>query len=116
MDIYHIWCDLKPGTSDTEFASNVSAFLEALRGEGKICGFRITRKKLGLAPARLGQFHIMIETEDMGQLESAFRQVASRTAPVEDQHYAVNTLVENARFALYRDFPDPVRQTGDERF
>ena len=30
--------------------------------------------------------------------------------------FGVNSLVTNATFALYRDFPDPVRQTGEERF
>ena len=28
----------------------------------------------------------------------------------------LNSLVENVSFALYRDFPDPVREYGEERF
>jgi hypothetical protein len=28
----------------------------------------------------------------------------------------VNQLVKNASFALYRDFPDPFRERGQERF
>jgi hypothetical protein len=28
----------------------------------------------------------------------------------------VNSLVQNAVFALYRDFPDAFRHHGDERF
>jgi hypothetical protein len=64
----------------------------------------------------MGEFHIMIETEDLAQLDRAFAHVASRTEPVESRHFAVNALVRDARFALYRDFPDPVRKTGAERF
>jgi hypothetical protein len=31
-------------------------------------------------------------------------------------HFGVNSLVQNATFALYRDFPDVVRHFGEERF
>ncbi|MDP6573622.1 MAG: hypothetical protein QGI63_01750 [Rhodospirillales bacterium] len=27
MDIYHIWCDLKPGVSDMEFSDNIGTYL-----------------------------------------------------------------------------------------
>jgi hypothetical protein len=35
---------------------------------------------------------------------------------VEGFHFGVNSLVTNATFALYRDFPDPVRHAGEEKF
>ncbi|HEY5622229.1 MAG TPA: DUF6614 family protein [Gammaproteobacteria bacterium] len=31
-------------------------------------------------------------------------------------HHAVNSKVKNVKFALYRDFPDPGRKSGEERF
>ena len=40
----------------------------------------------------------------------------SRSEPVEGFHHAVNSLVTDVFFALYRDFPDPVRQRGEEKF
>ncbi len=42
--------------------------------------------------------------------------MAERRDPVEGVHFGVNALVRNARFALYRDFPDPFRHRGEERF
>ena len=39
-----------------------------------------------------------------------------RVDPVESFHFAVNSKVRNFVAALYRDFPDDVRQTGEERF
>ena len=116
MDIYHVWCDLKLGMGDMDFASNIATFLGRLRDQGKITGWRITRRKLGLGQAGLGEFHIMIETEDLAQLDAAFQHVATRTGEVEQQHFAVNCMATNLRFALYRDFPDPGRKTGEERF
>jgi len=74
------------------------------------------RRKLGLAPREIGEFHLMIELRDMKQLDDAFARVASRSDPVEGLHFAVNSMVADAVFALYRDFPDPFRQRGDEKF
>lgn len=116
MDLYHIWCDLKDGASDLQFAENLDAYLGALQAQGLIAAYRLTRRKLGLGPAELGEFHIVIETADLAQLDSAFRAVSARGEPIEGRHFGVNSLVRNARFALYRDFPDPQRRRGEERF
>ena len=116
MDIYHIWCNLKEGVSDVDFADKASAYLSYLRAEGMIEGFRITRRKLGLSPAHLADFHLMVELKDLAQLQDAFGHVAARANPVEGLHHSVNNLVRDLSFALYRDFPDAVRKRGEERF
>ncbi len=116
MDIYHVWCDLKPEIADTEFADRVAAYLEHLRAEGLIQSWRLTRRKLGLGVSALGEFHIMIDVTGLAQLDSAFARVASRAGLTESLHFQVNSLVRNAQFALYRDFPDPVRRRGEEKF
>ncbi|HET6466817.1 MAG TPA: DUF6614 family protein [Geminicoccaceae bacterium] len=116
MDIYHVWCDLAPGASDTAFAQNVRAWLGHLQEQGLIQGFRLTRRKLGLAPEHLGEFHLAIEVLDLAQLDRAFRLAAARAEPAEGLHHAVNHMARNARFALYRDFPDAGRREGEERF
>jgi hypothetical protein len=116
MDLYHIWCDLKPGVSDIEFAENVGAYLGRLASEGRISSFRVSRRKLGLGPSQLGEFHVCIEIENLAQLDEAFREVSSRTGPIESLHAAVNQTAINLTFALYRDFPDSHRRQGDEQF
>ena len=103
MDVYHIWCDLADGVGDLE-------------ARGAIEGHRVTRRKLGLSSTGLGEFHIMIETRDLAQLDEAFRHVGRRSEPMEGKHFDVNGLARNTRFALYRDFPDPFRETGEEKF
>jgi hypothetical protein len=102
MDLYHIWCDLKPGERDVEFAEHVSRYLGKLKADGLIAGFRLTRRKLGFGVPGLGEFHVMIETQDLTQLDRVFQ--------------AVSTRAENFKAALYRDFPDPHRRTGEEKF
>ncbi|MCK5274718.1 MAG: hypothetical protein KAR37_08745 [Alphaproteobacteria bacterium] len=116
MDHYHAWCNLKDGVKDSDFADRVRAYLGHLKEGGAIAGYRLTRRKLGLGPAHLPEFHITIEVEGLAQLDKAFEQVASRADPAEGLHHAVNSLVTDVFFALYRDFPDAVRVRGEEKF
>jgi len=116
MDIYHGWCDLKDDVSDMEFADAFVTYMERLKSDGFIESYRLTRRKLGLGGEGLGEFHFMIEVEGLAQLDEAFGLVAARSGPVERDHFSINTLIKNVRFALYRDFPDPGRVQGEELF
>jgi hypothetical protein len=116
VDLYHIWFDLKDGVSDAELAQHLATYMEHLKAGGKIAGWRLTRRKLGLSPPFLGDFHVMIEVEGLAQLDAAFGEVSTRAGVVESVHQAVNSRVRNATFALYRDFPDPGRRFGEEKF
>lgn len=116
MNWYHVWCDLKPGVKDTDFSDSAAAHLNQLQKDGVIEGWRLTRRKLGFGPRSIGEFHISIGLIDLRQLESAFRQVASRAEPIESLHHGLNSLAANLTFALYRDFPDPERKRGEEKF
>jgi hypothetical protein len=116
MDVYHIWADLKAGTRDMDFARAVHDYLGHLEAEGRIAGYRLTRRKLGLGHPNLPEWHITLDFEDMAQMDRAFAAVAGRADPVEGLHHAVNAKVEGVFFALYRDFPDAVRAEGQERF
>jgi hypothetical protein len=116
LDVYHIWCNLKPGVRDLEFVSDVRAYLDRLRQSQQLHAYRITRAKLGLVPPQLREFHITIEFDGLAQLQSAFENVSTRTDPIESLHHAVNSKVQDAFFALYRDFPDDGRVTGQEKF
>lgn len=116
MDLYHIWFNLKPGEQDAVFAEHFRRYMEHLQARGVIAGWRLTRRKLGLGPAALPEFHGWIETDGLAQLDAAFHLVSSRSGDGEILHQCVNSRVQDVMFALYRDFPDPNRVTGDERF
>jgi hypothetical protein len=116
MDYYHAMFDLKSGVRDTEFARHFTAFMDYLKARGVIEGWTLTRRKLGLGPDELREFHAVMEVRDLAQLDAAFTHVAERAEPAESAHFAVNSQVCNARFALYRDFPDKVRREGEEKF
>jgi hypothetical protein len=78
MNIYHAWCDLKPGINDMAFSEGASKYLNHLRAKGMIESWRITRRKLALAPPQLGEFHVMTEVKDLAQLDRASDHVCSR--------------------------------------
>jgi uncharacterized protein DUF6614 len=116
MDIYNAWFDLKAGVSDVEFADRLKTYMDSLKNDGLMEGWRLMRRKLGLSAAAVGEFHLMMEFSGLAQLDSAFNRVGSRREPTESVHFGVNSLVQNVQFALYRDFPDSIRHRGDEKF
>ncbi len=99
-----------------KFADDLRRFMEYLKGQGKIESWRLMRRKLGLGPKELGEFHVMIELRDLAQLDEAFSMAATRSGDTEAMHFDVNSRIESVTFALFRDFPDPVRKTGEELF
>ena len=116
MDIYHIWFDAKDGVRDDRIAESMRLYLDHLRERKLIASWRLTRRKLGLAPTGFREWHVMVETENLTQLERAFEEAATRAGDTEVKHHGINSLACNLQFALYRDFPDRVRKRGEERF
>jgi hypothetical protein len=114
VDVYEISVDLAPGVRDLDFAAALDAYLGALAADGRIESWRLLRRKLGLGHG--AEFKVLIETRDLAQLDAAFTAVSARDEPVEGLHHGVNSLVTNFAAALYRDFPDPHRVRGQERF
>lgn len=116
MDLYHVWCDLKHGVRGSNFAESVRLCMEHLKEDGLIASWRLTRRKLGFGPRELGEWHLMIEVLDLHQMQDLFERMARREDPEESLHHAMNALVINTTFALTRDYPDPVRESGHETF
>jgi hypothetical protein len=116
VDVYTIWFDLKPGVQDVAFADALATYLNALKADGRIESWRLLRRKLGLGPRELGEWQASIETRDLTQLDQAFKAAATRAGETERQHFDVNRHATNVTFALMRDFPDPFRVRGEERF
>ncbi|SME89375.1 hypothetical protein SAMN06265365_101207 [Tistlia consotensis] len=116
MTVYQGFFDLKPGTADLEFAGAVEGYLGHLKEQGLLKDWRLLRRKLGLGPRELGEFQLIMEFDGLEQLDQAFTSVSTRVDPIEGLHHAVNSKIARVSFALYRDFPDPQRRTGEERF
>lgn len=110
MDCYEIWVNLAPGIKDLDFVDALQAYLEPLKAGGKLASYRVRRRKLGFGPDSLGEWNVSIEFENLTQLDEAFLRVAVRDAEIERLHASVFEKVCDFKSALYRDFPDTVRQ------
>ena len=106
MDTYHAWFDLKNSGKDLEFSESLCRYLDYLKGQGKIHGYRLA----GFGPPGLGEFHVAIDVVNLAQLDEAFQLAATREPGIEKLHAAVYSAIQGVQFALYRDFPDPVRE------
>ncbi len=104
-----MWFNLIDSHRDMEFARAVEAYMSHLKKEGRIEGWRLTRRKFGFGPDCIGEFHCEVWTSDLAQLDHAFSLVATRSGEVEALHRPVYSAVKDFRSALYRDFPDPER-------
>jgi len=109
MNYLEIWCNLKDTSKDMDFAENVENYLNHLKKNELIEGWRLTRRKFGFGPHELGEFNISIQGKDLSQLDKAFSRVASRDADIEKLHFPVYSMAKDVKSALYRDFPDPER-------
>ena len=106
MNYYHIWCDLLDTHKAHEFCQAVNEYLGWLKEKKLVEGHKVTRRKLGFGPPELGEFHIIIETKDLEQLERNFQTVAKNEQPVARLHANVYSRVKNFRSGLWRDYPD----------
>ena len=116
MDIYHVWCNIEGDVTDKEWAHDLREFLQSLKDEHKIESYRITRCKLGFRSIQdLPEWHVMVETKDMAQLETAFQRVAKAEyhpldeleSKLKTKHRSFNMHVaDNIQHALFRDWPD----------
>lgn len=88
---------------------HLRAWLDRLKQESLIEGYRLLRRKLGFGPRELGEFQITIEVRDLAQLDQAFLRVVPRSGEIERLHQQVYSRVCDFQSALYRDFPDPGR-------
>lgn len=110
MNYYDIWVNLAPGVNDMEFVKAVRAYLDLLVKDGDMVGYRIRRRKLGFGPDGLGEFNLTLEFDSLAQIDEAFFDVARRSGEMEERHHAVYSKVRDFKSALYRDFPDSVRE------
>ncbi|GMV25864.1 MAG: hypothetical protein AMXMBFR58_18950 [Phycisphaerae bacterium] len=114
MQYYEMWFNLIDSRRDLEFARAVDAYLGHLKAQGRIEGWRLTRRKFGFGPPELGEFNITVWTTDLAQLDRAFDLVATRSGEVEQLHRPVYSMVKDFKSALFRDFPDPQRVNSEQ--
>ncbi len=110
MNLYHCMIELKSDARALTFASAVESWLETLRASGEVQGWRLMRRKLGLASGAHTDFLLEIEVADMAALERAFH-AAGQSDDISARHYELmHGMIARVDMGLYRPFPDPERR------
>lgn len=110
MDLYHCMIELKSDAKALAFAASVEQWMSELKQEGLIGGWRLMRRKMGLASGPHTGFILEVEFESMSALEKAFRSVAQFTEG-EMRHYELmHAMIASYSVGLYRPFPDAERR------
>lgn len=109
MNLYCCCLDLTHTTRPLVFAKAVSDWMDYLKSEGVIEGWRLYRRKLNLASDSYRDFLLQIELEDLTQLDRAFRVLGREDEQVDALYRAVHDQILKADYGLYRPFPDEER-------
>ena len=109
MNLYHCFIELKDDAKALAFAQALERWMDRLKAEDAIRGWRLMRRKLNLASDGHGDFMLEVEVDDLGQLDRAFRLAGRHDDEVGGLHGQVHAMIGSARFALYRPYPDDER-------
>ncbi|MGX0975393.1 hypothetical protein ACSSVY_001095 [Roseovarius sp. MBR-51] len=109
MNLYCCMIDLKQDAKALGFAAALEAWMTHLHTHGSIGRWRLCRRKLNLAADAYGDFLLEIEVTDLAQLDRAFRLTGAQDETTTVLHERVHAQIAQARFALYRPFPDAER-------
>jgi len=110
MDLYHCMIELKSDAKAIAFAASVEQWMRELKDDGLISGWRLLRRKMGLASGPHTGFILEVEIENLAALEHAFRSVAQFTES-EMRHYELmHGMIATYSAGFYRPFPDPERR------
>ncbi|MDP2740898.1 MAG: hypothetical protein Q8O82_19870 [Pseudorhodobacter sp.] len=105
MNLYHCMIELKSDAKALTFAGAVEAWMAALLETGDVLGWRLLRRKLGLASGQHTDFLLEIEVEDLAGLERAFRSAGQCNDSVARHFELMHAMIGRLETGLYRPFP-----------
>lgn len=106
MNHFHIWCSLKEGVAERDFAGRVQEFLSDLHARELCEGYSIARREVAMVPPELGRFHILLDFATTAQMSAALAFVSEPSDDTAELHQLVTDGVRSLQTALYRDYPE----------
>lgn len=110
MNIYHCMIELKDRDNALGFAEAASEWFEYLENKGLISGWRLLRRKFGLASSDHTDFIVEMDFEDMSALESAFNRLSTVDDEEEALYRKMHAMIEVEKIGFYRIYPDPIKR------
>lgn len=100
MNIYHCMIELRDGAKALSFAAACDGWLSRLQARGMISGWRLLRRKFGLASGAHSDFIPEIEVEGLTQLEEAFAALSSAGDEDERRYFQLHQMIGRAEIGL----------------
>lgn len=110
MNVYHCLIELKSGARALSFAHAVELWLDHLTKLQLVSGWRLMRRKFGLASGRHTDFVLEIEIAGMAALDDAFTALADADDDAVQLYEKMHAMIESAEIGLYRPYPDPAQR------
>jgi hypothetical protein len=106
MNLYHCMIELRGDAKALAFAAACEGWLSRLQSRGQIRGWRLLRRKMGLASGAHTDFLLEIEVDGLTQLEEAFSALAQAGDEDERRYQLLHQMIGRAEIGLYRPYPD----------
>lgn len=110
MNIYHCMIELKDGARALAFATAVEAWMNYLKAQGLILGWRLMRRKFRLASGAHTDFLLEIDVGGLRDLDDAFAALSNPDEAAERRYDQMHQMIAAINVGLYRPFPDPARR------
>lgn len=106
MNLYHCQIDLRPEAHALGFAKAAGDWMAHLQTCGLISGWRLMRRKLGLASGGHSDFLLEIDLPGLAALDAAFDALATADETASQLYERMHGMIASAEVGVYRPFPD----------
>ena len=110
MNLYHCMIELRPEARALAFSQACAHWMGHLQAQGLIAGWRLMRRKFGLASGAHTDFLLEIEISDLSTLDAAFSALATADDEATRRYDLMHGMIARAEVGLYRPYPDPTQR------
>lgn len=107
MNLYHCMIELRQESRALAFAAAAEAWMGYLQSQRLITGWRLLRRKFGLASGIHTDFLLEIEVPGMTALDTAFSALATSDETAIRLYDQMHKQIARVDVGLYRPYPDP---------
>lgn len=110
MNLYHCLIELRSDARALAFAQACAQWMEHLQAQGLITGWRLLRRKFGLASGPHTDFLLEIEIPGLATLDAAFSALALSDDMATRRYDQMHGMIARVEVGLYRPYPDPTQR------
>ncbi|MFN3847555.1 MAG: DUF6614 family protein [Paracoccaceae bacterium] len=110
MNLYHCMIELRQDCRALAFAKATDGWMTLLQERGLILGWRLMRRKFGLASGTHPDFLLEIEISGLTALDTAFAALAAADEEAGRRYDQMHQMIAHVEVGLYRPYPDPTQR------